>query len=176
MKKDIHPEYNTNAKVICACGHSFITGSTVKELHIEICSNCHPFFTGKDILVDTAGRVDRFKKRVGKKTEAAKLRKGKKVKKAIHEEESFLLVDFFELSEFDIELGDQLLAFPEDILKTIIPFFKQNPLQSYSKNASFQVFCKIAKLVKSGAHFTEKGISKIRELKSTMNRKTVGLA
>ena len=63
-----------------------------------------------------------------------------------------------------------------DILNTIIPFFRQHPLQSDSKSASFQIFCKIAELVKSGAHLTESGIAKIRKLKSMMNRKTVGLA
>ena len=63
-----------------------------------------------------------------------------------------------------------------DILNTIIPFFKQHPLQSYSKNYSFQVFCKIAELVKSGAHLSKTGINKIRILKSKMNQKTLGLA
>ena len=63
MKQEIHPKYN-EIKVTCACGHSFHTRSTLKdELHIEICSECHPFFTGKQKLVDTAGRVDRFNKR-----------------------------------------------------------------------------------------------------------------
>jgi large subunit ribosomal protein L31 len=63
MKQEIHPNYN-EITVTCACGNSFQTRSTLKdELHIEICSACHPFFTGKQKLVDTAGRVDRFKKR-----------------------------------------------------------------------------------------------------------------
>ena len=62
MKKDIHPTYHADAKVVCACGNKFTVGSTVKEIHVEICSNCHPFYTGKERLVDTAGRVDRFKK------------------------------------------------------------------------------------------------------------------
>ena len=67
MKQGIHPEYN-EIKVLCACGHSFTTRSTRKEdLHVEICSDCHPFFTGKQKLIDTAGRVDRFNKRYGKK-------------------------------------------------------------------------------------------------------------
>ena len=82
MKKVIHPTYYADAKVVCACGNTFTTGSTVKELHIEICSNCHPFYTGKDKLVDTAGRVDRYKKIVGKQETAAKTRIGKKAKKA----------------------------------------------------------------------------------------------
>lgn len=63
MKPEIHPNYN-EISVICACGHKFKTRSTMAEdLHIEICSDCHPFFTGKQKLVDTAGRVDRFNKR-----------------------------------------------------------------------------------------------------------------
>jgi large subunit ribosomal protein L31 len=67
MKEGIHPEYH-EIKVQCACGETFTTRSTRKEeLHVEICSACHPFFTGKQKLVDTAGRVDRFNKRYGKK-------------------------------------------------------------------------------------------------------------
>lgn len=82
MKKDIHPTYYSNAVVKCACGNSFSTGSTVKEIHIEICSACHPFYTGKQKLIDNAGRVERFKKIQAKKEEVSKIRKGKKVKKA----------------------------------------------------------------------------------------------
>lgn len=74
MKQGIHPEYNS-INVTCACGNTFQTGSTRKDdLQVEICSACHPFFTGKQKLVDTAGRVDRFNKRYAKKaatTEAA---------------------------------------------------------------------------------------------------------
>ena len=63
MKPEIHPNYQ-EISVICACGHKFKTRSTMTEdLHVEICSDCHPFFTGKQKLVDTAGRVDRFKRR-----------------------------------------------------------------------------------------------------------------
>ncbi|MDP2684371.1 MAG: 50S ribosomal protein L31 [bacterium] len=68
MKKDIHPKYYTKAKIVCACGNSFTTGSTSEEIHIEICSMCHPFYTGKQKLLDDRGRVDRFKKLAGKKT------------------------------------------------------------------------------------------------------------
>ena len=63
MKKDIHPNYNTATKVTCACGASFTVGSTMDKMDIEICSQCHPFYTGNDKILDTAGRVDRFKKR-----------------------------------------------------------------------------------------------------------------
>jgi large subunit ribosomal protein L31 len=62
MKEGIHPKYGT-AVVKCACGETFETGSVKKEIKVEICSKCHPFFTGKQKLVDTGGRVDRFKKR-----------------------------------------------------------------------------------------------------------------
>ena len=82
MKKDIHPQYHANAKVICACGNSFTVGSTVPEIHVELCSVCHPFYTGKQKLVDTAGRVDKFKQRVAKQAEIANVRKGKTAKKA----------------------------------------------------------------------------------------------
>ncbi|OGY42153.1 MAG: 50S ribosomal protein L31 [Candidatus Buchananbacteria bacterium RBG_13_36_9] len=82
MKKEIHPKYHDNAKVICACGNSFTIGSTVPEIHVELCSACHPFYTGKQKLVDTAGRVDKFKQRAAKKEELSKTRKGKKAKKA----------------------------------------------------------------------------------------------
>ncbi len=66
MKKDIHPKYY-DATIKCACGNVVQTRSTVKELHVEICSKCHPFFTGKQKFVDTAGRVERFQKKYGKK-------------------------------------------------------------------------------------------------------------
>jgi large subunit ribosomal protein L31 len=65
MKPDIHPEYH-KALVHCACGHEFEAGSTVKEINVEICSQCHPFFTGKQKLVDSAGRVERFKNKYAK--------------------------------------------------------------------------------------------------------------
>jgi large subunit ribosomal protein L31 len=60
MKKGIHPKYE-EANVKCACGNTFKTKSVVKEIHVEICSQCHPFYTGKQTLVDTAGRIERFK-------------------------------------------------------------------------------------------------------------------
>ena len=84
MKKGIHPEY-VDCTVTCGCGHSFKTRSTRPELRVEICSNCHPFFTGQQKFVDTAGRVEKFRRRYGwgegkeapevegeKKTEAGK--------------------------------------------------------------------------------------------------------
>ena len=63
MKAKIHPKYYTDATVTCSCGNTFTTGSTKKTLKVELCSKCHPFFTGERRMVDTAGRVERFKQR-----------------------------------------------------------------------------------------------------------------
>ena len=62
MKRDIHPEY-VDATIRCACGNSWATRSTKADMHVEVCSNCHPFFTGEQRIVDTAGRVERFRRR-----------------------------------------------------------------------------------------------------------------
>ena len=67
MKKEIHPNYN-DATITCACGNVIKTRSTVKEMHVNTCSRCHPFFTGSTKLIDTEGRVDRFNKRYARKT------------------------------------------------------------------------------------------------------------
>lgn len=66
MKKEIHPKYYSEAKVTCSCGNTFTIGATVPELRVEICSNCHPMYTGKMKMVDTAGRLDRFRERLEK--------------------------------------------------------------------------------------------------------------
>ncbi|MCP3999859.1 MAG: 50S ribosomal protein L31 [Gammaproteobacteria bacterium] len=66
MKAEIHPEYQ-ELKVTCSCGNDFVTRSTLKdELHIEVCSSCHPFYTGKQKILDTAGRVDKFRRKYGR--------------------------------------------------------------------------------------------------------------
>jgi large subunit ribosomal protein L31 len=78
MKSEIHPKYHEKAKVVCACGNTFTVGSTVPEIHVELCSECHPFYTGKQKLVDTAGRVEKFRQRAAKKGSFTT----KKVKKA----------------------------------------------------------------------------------------------
>jgi large subunit ribosomal protein L31 len=82
MKKDIHPKYYEKAKVSCACGNSFAVGSTLEEIKTELCSACHPFYTGKQKLVDTARRVEKFHAKAEATKKASALRKGKKVKKA----------------------------------------------------------------------------------------------
>ena len=81
MKKDIHPQYYPKAKVTCACGNTFEIGTTKPEIKVEICSACHPFYTGKGKLIDTAGRAERFKARLSKKKETPKKTKIR-VKKA----------------------------------------------------------------------------------------------
>ena len=73
MKDKIHPRYET-ITVRCACGNAFETRSTAKDIHLDICSECHPFFTGKQKLVDTDGRIDKFKKKFGNKIVGSKQR------------------------------------------------------------------------------------------------------
>ena len=63
MKQQTHPQYYDNCQVTCACGNKFTTGSTVEKIEVDVCSKCHPFYTGKQKLLDVGGRVDRFKKR-----------------------------------------------------------------------------------------------------------------
>ncbi len=74
MKKDIHPKYYEKTRVVCACGNSFTVGSTKEFIEVEICSKCHPFYTGKEKMVDAMGRVEKYRKRLAKK-EAMKKRK-----------------------------------------------------------------------------------------------------
>ena len=81
MKKDIHPTYHDKSTVTCSCGNSFETGSTEPELKVEVCSACHPFYTGKKKLVDVAGRVDRFKKKLAQHESAKKNLGAKKPRK-----------------------------------------------------------------------------------------------
>ena len=69
MKKGIHPEYHPQAKVVCACGSTWITGSTKPEIHTDVCSACHPFFTGEQRIVDTEGHVERFIRRLERSDE-----------------------------------------------------------------------------------------------------------
>jgi large subunit ribosomal protein L31 len=80
MKNDIHPKFYTDAKVTCACGNTFTTGSTLKEIKVEVCSECHPFFTGKMRYVDTLGKVDKFNKKMAKAKQYQKQQAKKKKK------------------------------------------------------------------------------------------------
>jgi len=79
MKTAIHPTFYHDAKIVCACGNAIITGSTQKEMHVDTCSACHPFYTGKQKFIDTAGKLDKFKKRAAK---TSVLKASKKTAKA----------------------------------------------------------------------------------------------
>lgn len=78
MKKEAHPTYFKEAKILCSCGKTHVLGSTKEQMEVEICSNCHPFFTGQEKLVDTAGRVEKFKARRQKAATTAKSSKKSK--------------------------------------------------------------------------------------------------
>lgn len=90
MKTKIHPKWHTEAKVTCSCGNTFTIGATLPEIKVEVCSKCHPFYTGQMKYVDTAGRVDSFKakeakaqKKVLTKIEKRRLKKAKKIQKEL---------------------------------------------------------------------------------------------
>ncbi|PIT96932.1 50S ribosomal protein L31 [Candidatus Campbellbacteria bacterium CG10_big_fil_rev_8_21_14_0_10_35_52] len=72
MKKEIHPKYYKNANITCSCGNSFEVGSTAEKIEVEVCSACHPFYTGSEKIIDTAGRVEKFKARMAKAKKFAK--------------------------------------------------------------------------------------------------------
>lgn len=86
MKKDIHPNYSSDAKITCSCGAVFSTGSTSDNPQIETCSQCHPFFTGKQKIIDTTGRVDRFNRMSEESQKVAEARKNNKSKAEKQEE------------------------------------------------------------------------------------------
>ena len=81
MKSAIHPTYHKDAKVTCVCGSVFTVGSTVPDIRVELCSACHPFYTGKQKLVDTARRIDKFEQRAAAQTQIAATRTGRRAKK-----------------------------------------------------------------------------------------------
>ncbi len=86
MKKEIHPKWYPEAKISCACGHEFAAGATVPEIKVEICSQCHPFYTGQEKLVDTAGRVEKFERKVAAARKPA-TRKARKKTEGTEKEE-----------------------------------------------------------------------------------------
>lgn len=83
MKQGIHPQWYPQAQVICGCGNTFTTGATVAVIHTDICSNCHPFYTGEQRIVDTAGQVERFMRRVEKGKTAGAGQKPSAAKKTL---------------------------------------------------------------------------------------------
>jgi len=82
MKSDTHPTYFEKAEVICACGNRFFVGSTKESIHTEVCAKCHPFYTKQEKVLDTLGRVHKFKERMAKKSDKPKKKKRVKIKKA----------------------------------------------------------------------------------------------
>lgn len=97
MKADIHPQWYQDAKVTCACGATFTTGSTLPEIRVEICSNCHPFFTGAQKFVDTLGQVERFQKKTQesqtKRVEKEKIKQARASKFKVEDKEKPSLRD-----------------------------------------------------------------------------------
>ena len=101
MKEAIHPKYYPNAKVICSCGATWNTGSTVEVLRTDVCSSCHPFFTGEQRIVDTAGQVDRYQKRM-KRQSLFKADQKAREATAVRQQEEMLLnqqIEAMELSD-----------------------------------------------------------------------------
>lgn len=84
MKKDIHPDYYEDATITCACGAVYTIGSTRKDIQIDLCAACHPFYTGKQKIIDTARRVEKFEARLGQKVEKVTGKKIKREKRAAH--------------------------------------------------------------------------------------------
>ena len=87
MKKDIHPKYHKDAVVVCACGNTYNIGSTIPTIHVEVCSKCHPFWTGEEKMVDMEGRVDKFKRK-REAGDKARLDRIKKIKDKIEKEKA----------------------------------------------------------------------------------------
>lgn len=87
MQQNIHPPWHDNTKVTCACGNTFTTGSTQEEIRVEICSACHPFFTGKQKFIDSLGRVEKFQKKQVSATEKVVSKRKKKILKRKGEEQ-----------------------------------------------------------------------------------------
>jgi len=81
VKQNIHPKYYSDCKVICACGNTFVTGSIIPEIKVEVCGACHPFYTGKEKFVDTEGRVERFQRKVEVARKAQEIKKVKVAEK-----------------------------------------------------------------------------------------------
>jgi large subunit ribosomal protein L31 len=87
MKKQIHPEYIENAKISCECGTTYEVGSTVAKISVELCANCHPFYTGTQKIVDSAHRVEKFQTRAAKKKGEVTGKKAKRAKRAAKKED-----------------------------------------------------------------------------------------
>jgi large subunit ribosomal protein L31 len=122
MKQDIHPKYYPNATVICSCGNTWTTGSTVELIRTDVCSACHPFFTGEQRIVDTAGQVDRYQKRLERYEKHAAEEKTR-LEQALRKERDALLkqqIEALDLSErVQKALSDAGLASIGDVAKKL---------------------------------------------------------
>jgi large subunit ribosomal protein L31 len=122
MKQDIHPKYYPNATVICSCGNTWTTGSTVELIRTDVCSACHPFFTGEQRIVDTAGQVDRYQKRLERYEKHAAEEKTR-LEQALRKEREALLkqqIEALDLSErVQKALSDAGLASIGDVAKKL---------------------------------------------------------
>jgi large subunit ribosomal protein L31 len=119
MKANIHPKYYKDAKVVCACGNTFTTGSTIPEIRVEICSVCHPFYTGESRYVDTLGRVDRFKQK--QVASAGKTYLKKKARQQMKRQEAKQKADSAPKS-----LKDMLMATKKEAKNLVTPSLKQD--------------------------------------------------
>lgn len=130
MKTGIHPKYNATIEIVCACGNITLAGSTVTEIKTELCSACHPFYTGKQKLVDTAGKVDKFMARI-KKAQAFKEQQVKKVEPV---EEEILQEKLIEETE-EIKAPKPILAMPtgEDVDSEETPITEEKPKKAATK-------------------------------------------
>ena len=88
MKKDIHPQWYPEARVVCACGNTFMIGSTIPEIRVEVCAKCHPFYTGEQRFIDTLGRVEKFQQKESRAKEYAPVLAAKKAKREKRHEET----------------------------------------------------------------------------------------
>jgi large subunit ribosomal protein L31 len=122
MKQDIHPKYYPNATVICSCGNTWTTGSTVELIRTDVCSACHPFFTGEQRIVDTAGQVDRYQKRLERYEKHAAEEKTR-LEQALRKERDALLkqqIEALDLNErVQKALSDAGLASIGDVAKKL---------------------------------------------------------
>jgi large subunit ribosomal protein L31 len=109
MKKDIHPTYYPNAQVICSCGNTWTTGSTKEVIRTDVCSKCHPFFTGEQRIVDTAGQVDRFMKRLDRYGQHQQQASQRQEKAQAKQQQSFLKQQLAAL-----ELNDRVYQLLQD--------------------------------------------------------------
>ena len=122
MKQDIHPEYHPDAQVICACGNTWTVGSTVPVIRTDVCSACHPFFTGEQRIVDTAGQVDRYQKRL-ERFEKHKAEEQTRQEDSLRKEREALLkqqIEALDLSERVHKALDEAgLATIDDVVKKL---------------------------------------------------------